>query len=58
MIEIKEKLKSQERTKRAEILHNHAHAAILASNVFNLQISAQKGALYKWSFFLSDKGKK
>ena len=45
MIEIKEKLKSQERTKRAEILQNHAHAAILPTDVFNLQISAQKGAL-------------
>ena len=45
MIEIKGKLKSQERTKRAEILQNHAHAAILPTDVFNLQISAQKGTL-------------
>ena len=56
MIEIKEKLKRLQWTKRAENLHNHVHAAILPTDAFKLQISAQKDVL-RWSFFLSDKEK-
>ena len=39
-IEIKEKLKSQQRTKLTENLRNHAHAEILQTDAFKLQISA------------------
>ena len=39
-IEIKEKHKSQQRTKLSENLHNHAHAEILPTDAFELQISA------------------
>ena len=53
MIEIKEELKSQQRTRRAENLHNHAHSAILPTDALKLQISAQRTP-YEWSFFLSD----
>ena len=45
MVEIKEKCKRQQRTKRAENLHKHAHAVILPTDAF------------KWSLFLSDKQK-
>ena len=45
MIEIKEKCKSQQRTKRAENLQKHAHAVILQTDAF------------KWPFVLSDKQK-
>ena len=40
MIEIKEKHKSQQSTKIAENLHNHAHAEILPTDAFKLQIPA------------------
>ena len=41
MIEIKEKHKSQQRTKVVEnSLHNYAHAEILPPDAFKLQISA------------------
>ena len=39
MIEIKEELKSQQSTKRAENLHNHAHSAILPTDALKLQTS-------------------
>ena len=41
-----EKLKTsaQQRTKRGENFHKHAGAAILPTDAFKLQISAQKGA--------------
>ena len=39
-IEIKEKHKSQQRNKLVENLHNHAHAEILPTDAFKLQISA------------------
>ena len=45
MIEIRGKLKSQQRNKRAEKLHKHAHTAILPTDTFKLQISAQKRRL-------------
>ena len=48
MIEIKEKHKSQQRTKVAENLHNHAHAEILQPDALN-----SKFLHFKWSFFLS-----
>ena len=38
----KGRTKSQQRTKRAENLHNHAHSAILPTNALKLQISAQR----------------
>ena len=44
LIEITEKLKSQQRTKRAKNLRKRARAAILPTNAFKLQISAQKKA--------------
>ena len=53
MIEIKEELKSQQRTKRPENLHNHEHSAILPTDALKLQISAQRTP-YEWSFFLND----
>ena len=37
MMEIKEKHKSQQKTKLAENLQNHAHAEILPTDTFNLQ---------------------
>ena len=40
MIEIKEKHKSQQRTKLVENLHNHAHAEILPTDAFKVQIFA------------------
>ena len=40
MIEIKEKHKSQQKTKVAENLHNHAHAEILPPDALNSKISA------------------
>ena len=41
MIGIKEKHESQQRTKFAENLHNHAYAEILPTDAFNsIQISA------------------
>ena len=45
MIEIRGKLKSQQRNKHAEKLHKHAHTAILPTDTFKLQISAQKRRL-------------
>ena len=45
MIMIRGKLKSQQRNKRAEKLHKHAHTAILPTDTFKLQISAQKRRL-------------
>ena len=45
MMEIRGKLKSQQRNKRAEKLHKHAHTAILPTDTFKLQISAQKRRL-------------
>ena len=36
MIEIKEKHESQQRTKFAEHLHNHAHAEILPTDAFKV----------------------
>ena len=39
-IEIKEKHKSQQRTKLSENLHNHVHAEILPTDAFELKISA------------------
>ena len=40
LIETREKRKSQQKTaKRAENLHKHAHAAILLTDAFKLQIS-------------------
>ena len=39
IVEIKEKFKSRQRTKRAENLHKQAHAVILPTDTF------------KWSFF-------
>ena len=45
MIEIREKLKSQQRTKRAENLQKHKNAAILSTDAFKLQISAQNSTL-------------
>ena len=45
MIEIRGKLKSQQRNKRAEKLHKHAHTAILPTDAFKLQISEQKRRL-------------
>ena len=39
-IGIKEKHKSQKRTKLSENLHNHVHAEILPTDAFELQISA------------------
>ena len=44
MIEIRRKLKSQQRNKRAEKLHKHAHTAILPTDAFKLQISVQNKA--------------
>ena len=46
MIEIRELKngKSQQRTKRAGNLHKHSCAAILSTDAFKLQISAQKKA--------------
>ena len=59
LIEITEKLKSQQRTKRAKNLRKRARAAILPTNAFKLQISAQKSTLVvSGLFFLSDKQKK
>ena len=56
LIEITEKLKSQQRTKPAKNLRKHARAVILPTNTFKLQISAQKGTLLiSGHFFLSDK---
>ena len=40
MIEIKEKHKSQQRTKLVENLHNHTHAEILPTDAFKVQIFA------------------
>ena len=55
MIEIRE-LKnsiSQQRTKSAENLHKHSHTAILSTNAFKLQSSAQKTRLFLcWLTFL------
>ena len=45
-IEIKEKHKSQQRTKLSENLHNHAHAQILPTDAFELQISALKVIIF------------
>ena len=45
MIEIKKKHKSQQRTKLAENLHNHAHAEMLPTN--------SKFLHFMWSFFSS-----
>ena len=47
MIEIRElkNSKSQQRSKCAENLHKHLHAAILSTNAFKLQSSAQKKAV-------------
>ena len=45
MIMIRGKLKSQQRNKRAEKLHKHAHTAILPTDTIKLQISAQKRRL-------------
>ena len=45
MIMIRGKLKSQQRNKSAEKLHKHAHTAILPTDTFKLQISAQKRRL-------------
>ena len=45
MIEIKEKLKSQQMTKRAKNLLSPSHAAILQTDAFILQLSARKGTL-------------
>ena len=45
VLKLREKLKSQQMTKRAEDLHKHAHAAILPTDAFKPQISAQKYAL-------------
>ena len=45
MIEIREKLKSQKRAKQAENLQKHTHAAILSTNAFKLQLSAQNNTL-------------
>ena len=45
MIEIRKTLKRLQRTKRAENLHKHAHVAILPTDAFKLQISAQKSTL-------------
>ena len=42
MIEVREKLNKD--LKGAENLHKHAQAAILPTDAFKLQISAQKGA--------------
>ena len=39
------KTQSQQRTKHVENLHKHAHAAILPTDAFKLQISAQKSTL-------------
>ena len=59
LIEIREKLKSQQKTKRAKNLRKHANATILPTNAFKLQISAQKSTpLISGHFFLSDKQKK
>ena len=44
MIEIRGKLKSQQRNKRAEKLHKHAHTTILPTDAVKLQISAQNKA--------------
>ena len=41
----KGKTQSQQRTKRAGNLHKPAHAAILPTDAFKLQISAQKSTL-------------
>ena len=59
LIEITEKLKSQQRTKRVKNVRKRARAAILPTNAFKLQISAQKSTLLvSGLFFLSDKQKK
>ena len=44
MIEIRRKLKSQQRNERAEKLHKHADTAILPTDAFKLQISTQNKA--------------
>ena len=48
MIKIRElkNSKSQQRSKSAENLHKHSHAAILSTNAFKLQSSAQKTRLF------------
>ena len=43
-IEIRGKLKSQQRTKRAEKLHKDAQPVIVPTDAFKLQISAQNKA--------------
>ena len=58
MIEIRKKLKSQQRTKCAENLHKHAHAAMQFFQPMPLNSKPlHKKVRFKWTFLLSDKQK-
>ena len=58
MIEIREKLKSQQKTKRAENLHKHAHAGMQFFHPMLLNSKPlHKKERFKWTLLLSDKQK-